>query len=77
MLETTPYFFYEAGSLTKVFLTQAEVEFVRDHVYSREELIDRFTGITNGLDLLWLMVVSIFMFYKQVGFAFMATGAAQ
>lgn len=46
------------------------------NIYSRAETISNFSLVLNGLNLLWLMVVSIFSFMMQVGFAFMASGAA-
>ena len=47
-----------------------------ESVYNRVETIGYFSLILNGLNLLWLVVVSIFLFSMQVGFAFMASGAA-
>ena len=44
--------------------------------YSREEIVDQFKLILKGLSLTWLMIVSIYMFMMQVGFIFMASGAA-
>ena len=44
--------------------------------YSREEIIAKYNQILTGVNLTWLMIVSIFLFMMQVGFIFMASGAA-
>ena len=68
--------YFIADNQTAVVLTDTEAEIMREHMYSRMETIGYFSLVLNGLNLVWLMVVSIFLFMMQVGFAFMASGAA-
>ena len=72
----TDSLYFISDNSTTVLLTQTEVEMMRETIYSRVETIGYFSLILNGLNLVWLMVVSIFLFMMQVGFAFMASGAA-
>ena len=68
--------YFISDNSTTVFLTDSEVMMMKETIYSRIETIGYFSLILNGLNLVWLMVVSIFLFMMQVGFAFMASGAA-
>ena len=47
-----------------------------NHSYTRAEMIGQFQAVLDGLNMVWLIVVSIFLFMMQVGFTFMAPGAA-
>ena len=69
-----PYFV--TADKTPQVITQHESDGLRELVYTRNENLMFFNHLLNGLNLMWLMVVSIFLFMMQVGFAFMATGAA-
>ena len=73
---TNPDLYFISDNFTTVLLSQGEVEMMRETIYNRMETISYFSLIINGLNLVWLMVVSIFLFMMQVGFAFMASGAA-
>ena len=68
--------YFISDNSTTIFLTDSEVIMMKETIYSRIETIGYFSLILNGLNLVWLMVVSIFLFMMQVGFAFMASGAA-
>ena len=50
--------------------------YILNFTYSREEIIAKYNQILSGVNLTWLMIVSIFLFMMQVGFIFMASGAA-
>ena len=69
-----PYFV--TADKTPQVITQHEADGLRELVYTRNENLMFFNHLLNGLNLMWLMVVSIFLFMMQVGFAFMASGAA-
>ena len=47
-----------------------------NHSFTRAEMIGQFQLVLNGLNMVWLIVVCIFLFMMQVGFTFMAPGAA-
>lgn len=68
------YFVYE--NQTVIRLSEDNTELMRREIYTRIQTINKFALILNGLNLVWLMVVCIYLFMMQVGFAFMASGAA-
>ena len=47
-----------------------------NHSFRRAEMIGQFQLVLDGLNVVWLIVVCIFLFMMQVGFTFMAPGAA-
>ena len=47
-----------------------------NHSFTRAEMIGQFQLVLDGLNVVWLIVVCIFLFMMQVGFTFMAPGAA-
>ena len=47
-----------------------------NHSFTRAEMIGQFQLVLDGLNMVWLIVVCIFLFMMQVGFTFMAPGAA-
>ena len=59
-MEDRPYFVTKDKTIS--YISQHEADVLRVEVYTREENIEHFTHILNGLNLMWLLVVSIFLF---------------
>ena len=59
-----------------IYLDQLSSSFLEVHMYNREEIQEKFIKVVKGLNLLWLMMVSTYLFMMQVGFMFMASGAS-
>ena len=59
-----------------VYLDPAESAFLDQFMYKREEIQEKFMKISKGINLLWLMMVSTYLFMMQVGFMFMASGGS-
>lgn len=71
-----PFFISDDVDPTPLTLTPAQAAQLSAITYHRAETTDDFMHILSGLNLMWIMVVSIFSFMMQVGYAFMASGAA-
>ena len=69
-------YYIDGDTGSTIILTDEQASLLRESVLTRDETLDEFHHILNGLNLMWLMIVSIFLFMMQVGFAFMASGAA-
>lgn len=74
-MQRSPFFIAD-DNVTPLTLTPAQAAQLTQATYHRSETTDDFMHILSGLNLMWIMIVSIFSFMMQVGYAFMASGAA-
>ena len=61
-LDLSEQVYFITENQTAVILTDFEADLMRKEIYDRVDTVAQFTLILNGLNLVWLMVVCIFLF---------------